>query len=371
MSERLIVTYEIAAGAPDVDTVAEAIAVEQSVEMPLEAIGHARVLDEHVGRIASIDGRDDGTHLVRIALPAINVGAELAQFLNVVFGNSSLHDHVRLVDVEVPGGLAALFPGPRHGIEGVRRLVGAERRPLTCTALKPVGLEAGQLAELAGAFARAGIDVVKDDHGLAGQTTAPFAERLGAVQRAVQVANESTGGATRYAPSLVGGPSTLRAQAALACEAGVDVVLVAPMLVGLTVFADLVAEFPELAFLAHPAFAGAQRIAPPYLLGTLFRQLGADAVIFPNHGGRFAYAPEVCAQIGQRARAESAGIRACLPVPAGGMVVERVDEMVDFYGAEVMLLIGGALMMAGEGIEAAARAFVERVAAAVLAGPRS
>jgi NAD(P)-dependent dehydrogenase (short-subunit alcohol dehydrogenase family) len=47
----------------------------------------------------------------------------------------------------------------------------------------------------------------------------------------------------------------------------------------------LVREHSDLAFLAHPSLAGA-RMAPVALLGRLFRALGADAVIFPNHGGR-------------------------------------------------------------------------------------
>ena len=46
-----------------------------------------------------------------------------------------------------------------------------------------------------------------------------------------------------------------------------------------------------MAFFAHPTLAGAARIAPPLLFGKLFRLLGADAVVFPNHGGRFGYSP--------------------------------------------------------------------------------
>lgn len=38
--------------------------------------------------------------------------------------------------------------------------------------------------ELAGTFARAGLDIIKDDHGIADQARAPFAERVVACQRA-------------------------------------------------------------------------------------------------------------------------------------------------------------------------------------------
>ena len=44
--------------------------------------------------------------------------------------------------------------------------------------LTPQGSTVEHLARLAGTFARAGIDVIKDDHGLANQASSPFAERV-------------------------------------------------------------------------------------------------------------------------------------------------------------------------------------------------
>jgi ribulose-bisphosphate carboxylase large chain len=50
-----------------------------------------------------------------------------------------------------------------------------------------------------------------------------------------------------------------------------------------------------------------------------------------------------------------------VPVPAGGMTTERVGEMLDFYGPDVMLLIGGALLEAGGRLREATEAFVDEV----------
>src|SRR5438132_192643 len=83
-------------------------------------------------------------------------------------------------------------------------LVGAEKRPLTCTALKPQGSSVDELAALAHTFTLAGIDVIKDDHGIANQAYSPFAERVAAVQKAVTDANRETGGRTLYAPTFSG-----------------------------------------------------------------------------------------------------------------------------------------------------------------------
>jgi ribulose-bisphosphate carboxylase large chain len=234
---------------------------------------------------------------------------------------------------------------------------------MTCTALKPQGLPAAALAKLARDFALGGIDIVKDDHGLADQDYSPFSARVAACAAAVRDANRATGGHTRYAPSLSGDLDRLRAELRHARDEGLDTVLVTPMIIGLPAFHAVVREFPDFAFLAHPAMAGASRIAPPFLLGRLFRLLGADATIYPNHGGRFGYSPATCRALAEAALRRWDGVRACVPVPAGGMTLDRVPEMLDFYGADVMLLIGGGLLAARERLVAETRAFTGRVAA--------
>jgi ribulose-bisphosphate carboxylase large chain len=115
--------------------------------------------------------------------------------------------------------------------------------------------------------------------------------------------------------------------------------------------------------MAHPALAGCGKLAPPLLIGTLFRLFGADAVIFPNHGGRFAYPAALCHAIAAAARAPwpSGAIKPALPVPAGGMSVERVGEIVREYGADTVLLIGGSLLIARERLAERSRAFVQAV----------
>jgi ribulose-bisphosphate carboxylase large chain len=107
--------------------------------------------------------------------------------------------------------------------------------------------------------------------------------------------------------------------------------------------------------------AGAARIAPPFLLGRLFRLLGADATVFPNHGGRFGYAPATCRDLAAAALTPWDGVAATMPVPAGGMTPDRVAEMLAFYGSDVMLLIGGGLLSAGAGVTQATAAFVAAV----------
>jgi S-methyl-5-thioribulose 1-phosphate isomerase len=358
---RLQAIYHIRSDAPAIEVRARAIAVEQSVEMPVTAVTDDFVRSEIVGRVEAIAEKERGLFEVRISLAAETVGADAGQLLNVLFGNTSLHDDVVLHDVELPAEFTKAFGGPGHGLAGLRRRAGAPARALTCSAIKPQGLPAAKLAELARGFAQGGIDYIKDDHGLADQVYSPFEARLEAIASTLRKVERPGGGTTCYVPSLSGDLDRMRAQIAAATQAGVETVMVAPMIAGFSNVHRLVREHPRIAFVAHPTMGGAARIAPPLLLGKLFRLIGADAVVFPNHGGRFGYSPDTCSAIARTALEERGGLAPCVPVPAGGMTIDRVGEMLDFYGVDVMLLIGGALLEAGERLPEATAAFVAEV----------
>ena len=231
--------------------------------------------------------------------------------------------------------------------------------------MKPQGLPTAELARMCRTFALAGIDIVKDDHGIADQACSPFAERVPACQAAIADAVAATGKPSFYAPHLIGTPRVLRERARIARDAGVRVVLVAPMIVGLPAFADLVDEFPELVYLAHPSFGGAARIAPPLLFGRIFRLLGADAPIFVNYGGRFAYPQEECGALAAR-RARAVGRDPPGAAGPGGRdAAGPRRRAARLLRPDTMLLIGGNLLLAeGDALLARAREFVAMVDAA-------
>lgn len=358
---RFIATYRVDCAPSEIERKAEALALEQSVETPREIISDDFARDEIAGQVVDVAERGDRAFAVRVALAAATVGGEPGQLMNMLFGNSSLHEDVTLEDVELPDAMARDFCGPSAGIEGLRRRVGAGPRALTCTALKPQGLAPQALADLARRMALGGIDYIKDDHGLADQGYSPYGTRVAACAAAVRRATAETGLKTRYVPSLSGDLDRLRAQIAIARDEGIDTALIAPMVVGLPAFHTLARENRDFAFLAHPAMGGAARIAPPLLFGKLFRLFGADGVIFPHHGGRFGYSAATCAAIATAARSPLAGHPPASPVPAGGMTLDRLDEILTFYGPDMLLLIGGSLLAAGERLAQESARFAEHV----------
>jgi ribulose-bisphosphate carboxylase large chain len=362
-SPRIIATYHVASDASLIAERARCLAIEQSVECPLEAIDDQAILDTIVGRVEDIAELAPGRYAVRIGLAAATAPAEPGQLINMLFGNSSIQPDVALVDVDLPPHYLDAFGGPRLGLAGLRALTGAQGRALTASALKPQGLSAAALARIAGQLVRGGVDLIKDDHGIADQVFSPFAARVAAVGRAVQEANAATGGRTLYAPHLTGTLDDMRRQLDLVRAHGIRAVMVVPMIVGLANFHAIGKSAEGLVVVAHPALSGVTKIAPPLLLGKLFRLFGADATIFPNAGGRFGYSAETCLQLARAARDPWGALKPCMPAPAGGLTTDRVAELLQCYGHDVMLLIGGSLLSARERLSEETARFVGAVAA--------
>ena len=343
--ERIAATYRVSCEPAAVAARAQALAIEQSIEAPLEAVRDDYVAREIVAQVQDIREAGAGVFEVTLGLSGATVGADAGQLLNMLFGNSSLQADVELLDFDLPAAMQAAFAGPAQGVAALRARAGAQGRAMTCVALKPQGLSPSALGALTEAFALGGVDFIKDDHGLADQAYSPFSERVRACAAAARRAAERTGRLASYVPVLSGHYGTMRDQIALARAAGLEAVMVAPMIAGLSTMQALSAENRDLAFFAHPAMGGAARIAPPALL-KLFRLVGGDVGIFPNFGGRFGYSRATCLAVAQALRGPLGALKPAAPAPAGGMTVARVPEMLETFGADTVLLIGGALLVA-------------------------
>lgn len=343
------------------------LVVEQTIEYPLDLVKQEWIRDGIVGRIERLSGAGD-SFLATISYSTEVVGGDLTQFLNVVFGNASILPHVRVEDIRVPSSLLAAFPGPRFGHRGLRNLLRVPERPLLCTALKPMGLGPRELGTMAYQFARGGIDVIKDDHGLANQAFCPFHDRVARAAEAVHKANEETGKNCLYAPMVAGPHEDVWERIRFAKAMGAGAVVVAPGLNGFDLIRRIAADTSlSLPVLCHPSLLGGMVQSEGHgfshgvLFGLLPRLAGADCSIFPSYGGRFSFSQEQCQDIAFRCKQPLGHFRTILPGPAGGMSVERVPELIDFYGRDMMLLVGGDLHRTGPDLTRNALAFLGTV----------
>ncbi len=344
------------------------LAVEQTIEFPLELVSQPWIRDGILGRLERLEAGTGDSWVATISYPVEVAGSDFTQFLNVVFGNASILPGVRVEDVRVPSALLAAFPGPRFGHRGIRERLGVPERPLLCTALKPMGLGPRELGDMAYRFARGGIDVIKDDHGLANQSFCPFHDRVARAAEAVAKANEETGKHCIYAPMVSGPLEEVWERILFAKAMGAKALVVAPGLNGFDLIRRIAGDATlDLPILCHPSFLGGMAqhethgISHGVLFGLLPRLAGADCTIFPSFGGRFAFTPEQCQDIAFRCKQPLGHYRSILPGPAGGMSVERVQELIDFYGRDMMLLVGGDLHRRSPDLTQNALAFLERV----------
>jgi len=343
--------YHAVTKAPE--KLARAIAVEQTVEVP-EGLIDERIEREFVGKVRGVDRLPDGRFALAIDYPKDLVHG-LPDLLGVVYGNVSMMEGVRLAGLTLPPEVLARFRGPNFGVAGVRDLVGAHGRPLLCTVLKPRGAQDEHFARVAEEFALAGGDLVKEDNNLVDSTPEASEKRMALCVEAVARANAKTGRNCLYFANACLPIGRLERHVEAALRVGAAGILIAPALVGVDVVRDL-AERHKLAVMAHPALSGTffedrrHGIEPGIMLGTIFRLAGVDITIFVNHGGRFNYRKEECESIARALRAPLGKIRPALAAPAGGMTIERVDEMASEYGADTVLVLGGALLMGPGGV---------------------
>jgi len=374
-SDVISATYDLLGTAEEAAATAQRICVEQTVEFPLDLIDREDIKDRIVAKVVSLEALDPGRHRVVVAFPRLVVGSDLTQLLNVLYGNISLVPGIRLVALDLPQPLLAHFDGPRFGRSGLRALAGVERRPLVATALKPMGLSSRELAELAGQLARGGLDIIKDDHGLTDQSFCPFEERVTQCAAAVAEVNARQGTRCLYFANVTAPSGVMAERAAIARRVGAAGLVVAPGLTGLDAMARLAADGDVgLPILSHPAFQGALTVSDDFgiahgvLYGQLNRLAGADGVIFPSHGGRFSFTRAQCREIVDGATCAMGSFAPIFPAPAGGMSLDRVGELVEFYGDEVVLLIGGDLHRHGAGLIDGCRRFLEAVYSAGVEG---
>ena len=353
--ERFIVDYSLNVAPEEAESLATNICYEQTVEFPMDLVPEGDIRKKVVGRIEKILEKVDGDHQkVSISYAVEITGFQFVQFLNVIFGNCSLFPGVRIVGLELPDIFLKTFKGPRFGRDGLRKLFGAEGRPLLTTAIKPQGMSSRELADQAGQFALGGIDIIKDDHGLCDQSFSPFSERVKLCSEAVREANEKTGFKSIYMPSISGPADMVFRWAREAKEAGAGGLMLSAGLVGwdtLKVMAE--DDSVGLPLMSHPTFMGSFVTSPEngmshgVVFGTLARLSGADLSVFPNYGGRFSFSREECMEIAHASGAPLGGLKKIFPAPGGGMTLDRIPEIIEFYRDEVALLVGGGLHRGG------------------------
>lgn len=344
------------------------IAVEQTIEFPPDLAPEGDICDHVIGQVRVVSPTDDGRHRVVISYANETAGPDLAQFLNVVYGNVSLLPGVRLEKLYLPTEKLADFKGPRYGREGVRDLVKVYDRPLLCSALKPMGLSAEMLADMAYQFACGGLDLIKDDHGLVNQPFSEFKVRAKLCAEAVARANAETGLNCLYLPNVTAPAHRVLDYARYAVEMGAGGLLICPGIIGFDTMRMLADDDDiNVPIMSHPSFSGAMVTNPTtgmdhyVMYGQLQRLAGADMTVYPNFGGRFSFSEAECRAIVDATEVEMGDLKPIFPSPGGGMTMEKVPTLNAFYGRDVVCLVGGGLHRHSDDLTENVRYFIQLI----------
>lgn len=364
---RFTVTYHV-----DVPTYEEAkaviwaVQVEQTIEFPYDFVTDDWIKEHIVGQLTSLEPAANGGFDAVVAYNEATTAMEATQFLNVVFGNSSLQPHIWVTDVQLTPNLVKAFGGPRFGLSGIREMTGTLERPLLQAVIKPMGSSTASLAAMCTAYTRGGVDVIKDDHGITNQCFAPYKERVKRCAAAIAEANAAVGGHTLYAANVSADGEAVIERAYVAKEAGATALMVAPALIGYGWLHRLATD-PALnmPIISHPAMMGGfalpgvSGIADHVWFALFPRIFGADMPIFVSYGGRFTFTAEQCKKIHATCTMPYHGMKAACPSPGGGVTAKRLPELMRLYGPDTMYLVGGDMFRRGNDLEANTQFFIE------------
>ena len=384
----LLATYYIEMPA-DADILAKAAsyAVGQTIGTWVEVPGvTAEMRDRHLGRVVKVleappvdlgtQTQETSGYFMQIALPTVNIGPSIPMLLATAIGNDvSTSVQAKLVDLEVPDTLAEELVGPRFGIEGVRKLVGVNDRPLVLNMIKPcTGLTPEAGAQIFYETALGGVDLIKDDELMGNPSFSPVVDRVKAYLAAGERARDETGRDVVYLPNVTDRADRMLDTARRAVDAGARAVMCAYASVGYGGLQSL-SEIVGVPILAHYAAAGPYFEGPgtgmsaPIALGLLPRLAGGDlAITITPYGGyplrRLQYLKMI-----QQLTLPRPHIAPTFPVIGGGVHPGTVETYMGELGPDIVLGAGGAIQGHPDGAAAGADAMRQAIDA-VMAGRR-
>ena len=299
-----------------------------------------------------------------VRFPAANVEGDIASLLTMIFGKYSMAGPARVIDVRLPKDYGT---APRHGLAGIRKLVGVQDRPLIMAIFKPaLGLSAADHALILRAVAEAGLDIIKDDEILPNLPTAPTMERLVACRAVLDDVKAKTGRTVLYAVNVTGRADQVLSRARELVAAGANALLFNVLTHGYSVLESLARDpAVNVPIFAHPALAGALSGGTDFgldyavVLGTLMAHAGADAVLYPARYGALSFDAVQEQRIKEALRA-----RGVAAAPSAGIHPGVVPQALADYGQDVILNAGSGVMDHPSGMAAGVRAFFEALALA-------
>ncbi len=311
-------------------------------------------------RLFKTEGKDDSGY-VYIAYPLDLFDLEtggIANILSMVAGNLfglSAIKNVRLLDVNFPKTVVDMYPGPRIGIEGVRKIVGTtkSRRPHVGTIVKPkVGLDPDQTAKVCYEAAIGGVDFIKDDETLVNQKFCPLEARISKVMSALDRVKAETGREVMFALNVTAAPGNMVKMSETAIDNGCNCLMLDIILLGFPTVEWFLKEHNfKVPIHMHRAMHAAFTRNPKHGISMLpiakiARMLGGDQLHTGSGAGKMGGEEGVSAELQailRFLRGSWYGKKPTFPVASGGIHPGFVPANYNVFGTDFIINAGGGI----------------------------
>ena len=304
-------------------------------------------------------------YILRIGYPVVNIKNNIPLLLATITGNIMSMPFLKLLDIDFPESFVKDYQGPKFGIEGIRKYLGAENRPLLNNMIKPcTGYTPEVGAKLFFEAAAGGVDIIKDDELIGGDREFNRIEdRVKANMEAARKAQEIKGEPTLYACNITDDVSKLKENAMKVINNGGNCIMVDVHGVGYAAV-RMLAEDPEITvpILGHSCFNGAFTCSPyqgmsSKVVNKLARLSGCDIYLTQPPYGKFdnTFDNYIINMITSKAKMYD--IKPMLPFVGGGVVPGLVPKFMNDAGNDVLLGVGAGIHAHPMGPRAGAIAF--------------
>ncbi|MFO8109479.1 MAG: RuBisCO large subunit C-terminal-like domain-containing protein [Thermoplasmata archaeon] len=369
----LICEYKVKSDLP-IETAGVRIAEEESTgtwTMPTTLSDD--IFDRYGAKVVKAEG-----NRVTIGYPIVDFSGsvgEVPQILSIVAGNLfglDALDGVRLENIRIPPGIINGYPGPRFGIEGLRRLLDRPEKPFVGTIVKPkIGLPPKEFSDYVYEAGKGGLTNSKDDETLVDQDFCPLEERVSMVSEKLDVLEEE-GHKMIHAHNISTSAHRILEAADTAIDNGARQLMVDVLTVGFSGVQAL-AEDPSIKvpIHVHRAMHGAITRNPDHgismpVIAKLVRMVGGDSFHTGTYGVGKMHA-DVSEEMNSKEMllGDMYGIKKVIPVASGGLHPGLIPQLLEKSGLDVQIQAGGGVSGHPDGVRAGGAAMVQALDAAV------
>ena len=297
-----------------------------------------------------------------------------------IFGMKALKN-LRLEDVTFPKEYLNSFPGPRHGIQGIRKFMKVPKRPLTGAVPKPkIGFSAKEHADIAFETWMGGFDLCKDDENLSSTSFNNFYQRVDRMTKLREKAEKLTGEKKDALLNITAETKEMIKRAKYLHNHGWNYAMIDVVVAGNAAVQTLRQELGDMgmAIHAHRAMHATFDRNPKHglsmrFLAKIMRMAGVDQIHAGTAVGKLVGSGNEVSEIADVLREKKVKahgnmlaqdwqkLKPAFPVSSGGLHPGLVPDVMKLFGTEVVILVSGGIHGHPRGTRAGAQAAMQAI----------